>query len=273
MLLSHRHPMLYHLAVGYHRLKRRLVWLFDRKRYARKVEKGAILPHNVKRHSSRLIRILGNTELWIQQNKIHNIALCLPHLDGLVIRPGESFSFCRLVGKPTVARGFKDGMELSMGVARVGVGGGICQIANMLHWLVLHSPLTVTQRSAHSFDPFPDNNRSIPFGVGCAIFFNYVDFCFTNETHYTFQIHLWLDEENLNGRLTSDAVIDRNYKVFEKNHHFVKVGDCYYRHNEVWRRVMIRATGAHLHDEHIKTNHVRVMYTPECLREECGQAG
>lgn len=263
MLLSHRHPLLYKLAITLYRGRRKLVWLFDRRSFACTFNEDQKLPHNVKKHSSRLIKKLGDSDLKLQYNKVHNIKLCLPHINGIIIDPGESFSFCRLIGRPTKNRGFKEGMELSMGEAQQGVGGGICQIANMLHWLVLHSPLTVTERSTHSFDPFPDNNRSIPFGTGCAVFYNYVDFCFTNNTNYRFHIHLSVDDKNLTGHLTSDRMIEHNYKVFEKNHHFVKEGKMFYRHNEIWRKVATRVVGQHLYDEHIKTNHVRAMYIPE----------
>jgi vancomycin resistance protein VanW len=261
-MLSHRHPLLYNFAVTVYRIKRRIEWLFDSRKFASTYKRADRLEHNVKRHSSRLIKQLGNTDLKLQHNKVENIKLCLPYIDGLVIAPGESFSFCRLIGLPTRKRGFMQGLELSMGKAQEGVGGGICQIANVLNWLVLHSPLTVTERSTHSFDPFPDQNRSIPFGTGCAIFYNYVDFCFTNETEFTFHLSLQIEGGELKGHLTSDQMINHTYKIFEKNHHFSKEDNTFYRHNEIWRRVMKRPEGSHLLDEHIKTNHVRVMYTP-----------
>lgn len=264
-MLSHRHPLLYMLAVGVYRFRRRLVWKIDERKFGRTYQKEGSFEFNVKRHSSRLIKPLGNTDLKLQYNKVENIRLCLPYLDGLIIEPGESFSFCRLVGKPTRRRGFKKGMELSMGQAQEGIGGGICQIANMLHWLVLHSPLTVTERSAHSFDPFPDTNRSIPFGTGCAIFYNYVDFCFTNNTEFRFHLSLKLDDRNLNGHLTSNQMIDHTYKVFERNHRFSEKRGSFYRHNEIWRRVMKRPEGNHLYNEYIKSNEVKVMYTPESI--------
>ncbi|GAA5495167.1 vancomycin B-type resistance protein VanW [Rubritalea halochordaticola] len=262
-LLSHRHPLLYALAIRCHRAKRHLRWRLERSTYASDIETEHSLPCNVKRHSSRLIKLLGESEMQLQLNKVTNLKLCLPHLNGLLIRPGETFSFCKAVGKPTASRGFLEGMELSMGKAQSGIGGGICQMANMLHWLVLHSPLTITERSTHSFDPFPDQNRSIPFGTGCAIFYNYIDFAFRNDTNLTFQLLLDIDEKNLNGQLVSDAPTEHTYKVFEKNHHFLKQGPTFYRHNEIWRKVLSRYSGDILHEEHLKTNHVRVMYTPE----------
>ena len=48
--------------------------------------------------------------------------------------------------------------------------------------MFLHSPLTVVERSEHSFDPFPDNGRVLPWGVGCSIVYNYVDLVVRNDT-------------------------------------------------------------------------------------------
>lgn len=259
-LLSHRHPLLYRLAIAWHRTKRRIAWLRERRPLAAKHPEP--LPHLVKRHSSRLIRILGDSDLRLQHNKVVNLGIVTPLLDSVRIAPGEVFSFCRLVGKPTRKRGFVEGLELSMGQARAGVGGGICQMANLLHWLVLHSPLTVTERSTHSFDPFPDNQRSIPFGTGCALFYNYVDFCFRNDTDYVFQLKIWMTGTDLWGELRSDREIAETYKIFEKQHRFLRRKGLFHRTNEIWRRVMERRTGRHLRDEKIKENFVRVNYTP-----------
>ena len=55
--------------------------------------------------------------------------------------------------------------------------------------MFLHSPLTVVERSEHSFDPFPDKNRVLPWGVGCSIVWNYVDLVVRNDTDVTFQVH------------------------------------------------------------------------------------
>lgn len=198
--------------------------------------------------------------MHLQRNKVENLKIVAECLNGIVVRPGESFSFCRLVGKPTAKRGFLEGMELSMGKAQSGIGGGICQMANLLNWLVMHSPLTVTERSSHSFDPFPDQNRSIPFGTGCAIFYNYVDFRFRNDTERSFQLKLWMDENQLWGELVSDEEIAETYKVFEEGHAFVQEGTQWYRSNVIMRRVMVRRGGKFLRNEEVKRNFVRVMY-------------
>ena len=266
MLLSHRHPFLYWLGVRWNRLKRFAMWAFDRQRYCEE-KSEEILPFLVKRHSTRMVKVLdggGDESLRLQLNKVENLKLVVPCLNHVLIRPGEMFSFCRLVGKPTAKRGFKEGMELSMGKASSGIGGGICQMANLLHWLVLHSPLTLVERSSHSFDPFPDQNRSIPFGTGCAIFYNYVDFRFRNETEQTFQLNLWIDETELWGELKSDEEIYETYKIYEEDHEFVKEEGQWFRKNTIMRRVMVRKEGGRfLRNEEMKKNFVRVMYDPE----------
>lgn len=268
--LSHRHPLIYRIAVGYHRFKRRVHWALDERPLASK--HPGMLSCLVKRHSSRLIKVLGDSDIRLQHNKVVNLGLIVPLIDGVRIRPGETFSFCRLVGKPTRKRGFVEGMELSMGMPRSGIGGGICQMANLLNWLVIHSPLTVTERSAHSFDPFPDQNRSIPFGTGCAVFYNYVDFCFRNDTTETFQLKIWMTDSDLWGELWSEHEIPETYRIFERNHRFLRRGTEFFRENEIWRRVMVRKTGQHLRDEKLKENCVKVMYSPSDWEEVAGNA-
>jgi hypothetical protein len=79
-LLSHRHPWLYWLAVRYHRCRRSLAWMTERATFARKCTVGQ--PWLVKRHSSRLIKLLGQSDLRLQYNKVENLKLILPLLGG-----------------------------------------------------------------------------------------------------------------------------------------------------------------------------------------------
>ena len=61
----------------------------------------------------------------LQHNKVINLRLAVARLDGVLIRPGETFSFCRLVGRTTRRRGYVEGMMLEEGdtaLARAGAG-------------------------------------------------------------------------------------------------------------------------------------------------------
>ncbi|MBK8950665.1 MAG: VanW family protein [Flavobacteriales bacterium] len=232
--LSQRHPALYFLAVWVRRLHRYGSWYFSGKHYAgtRTSEK---LPFRVKKHQSVLLKKLGESDMVLQVNKVTNLKIAIKNINGLLIRPGETFSFCKLVGLPTHRKGYLLGMELSFGKAQAGIGGGICQISNLIHWLVMHSPLTVTERHHHSFDPFPDDGRVLPFGSGATVFYNYLDYQFTNNTSNTFQVNLWLSEKCLEGELRINDELDYAYTVYEKDHQFVKLNGQFFRKNEIWR--------------------------------------
>jgi vancomycin resistance protein VanW len=258
---SQRIPALYPLAVRYHRARRRLEWMRSDTAFAQDLRRED-LPVRVKRHKSLLLRQLGETEMWMQHNKVTNLKLACAQVDGLLIRPGETFSFNKLVGNATRRKGYLKGMRLSNGQARPGIGGGICQLANLLHWMVLHSPLTVTQRSTHSFDPFPDNGRVLPWGVGCSIVYNYVDLQFRNDTDQTFQLRVGVGDRYLEGEIFADATTPASYRVFARGERFYRAGAEHFRRNEIWRTVIDRRTGTPLGDELIRENVALVKYIP-----------
>lgn len=260
--LSQKYPFLYSSAVFALRLKRRLQWLQSKNHWA-KSQQVLTLPVRVYSHKSLLLRTLGDSEMWLQSNKVHNLRLACPAICGLLLRPGETFSFCRVVGKTTKCKGYKVGMLLDNGEAKPGVGGGICQLANLLHWMVLHTPLTVVERSQHSYDPFPDNGRVLPWGTGCAIYYNYVDLQFRNDTKSTFQLQVRVGKKYLEGEIRADSELPYSYKVFARNEEFIESAGNWFRRNEIWRSVIERQTGNHLQDELIKKNCALVKYVPE----------
>ncbi|HGT2734341.1 TPA: VanW family protein [Pseudomonas aeruginosa] len=186
--LSLYHPWLYWLRVWQRRLWRHCRWRLGGRRYVRLPSVDERLPYRYIKHTSKLIRRLGDSDLALQRNKVVNLRLAVDCMNGVSIGPGEYFSFCRLVGRPSARRGFVEGMELSFGEARSGIGGGICQLSNLIHWMALHSPLRVVERANHSFDPFPDEGRILPFGSGAAIFYNFIDLVLHNPTADTFQL-------------------------------------------------------------------------------------
>jgi len=262
-LLSQRHPYLYFLAVWTRRLKKNVEWLTDGKKYANH-KTPERLAFRIKKHQSVLLKKLGENNEQLQINKVTNLKIAAKQINGIIIKPGETFSFCKLVGLPTKKKGYLPGMELSFGEARAGIGGGICQISNLIHWLVIHSPLTVTERYHHSFDPFPDDGRVLPFGSGATVFYNYRDYQFTNKTKHIFQINLWFTDKCLEGELCINEELDYAYHVIEKEHQFLKIDGQFYRKNEIWRDKILKfQSGKIIATELITKNFARVTYTPE----------
>ena len=139
-----------------------------------------------------------------QYNKITNLRLAAARLDGVVLRPGETFSYWRLIGRPSRRKGYLDGIVLFCGTFRPGVGGGLCQMSNLIFWMTLHTPLTVVERYRHSYDVFPDCGRTQPFGSGATCVYPYRDLMIRNDTQTTFRLHVTVGGEFLEGEWRAD---------------------------------------------------------------------
>lgn len=222
----------------------------------------------VKSHSSLILRRLEGVDMALQENKAVNLRLASEKINGTVIRPGETFSFWKTVGHPTEKKGYKEGLTVSSrkGLGK-GIGGGLCQCANMVHWLVLHSPLTVTELHHHSDALFPDEKRRVPFGTGTSIFYNRLDYRFRNDTNQNFQLLLWTEDGYLCGELRSEKPIDKKYRIVEENHHFAKEGSDYYRNSLIYRIITDKNTGES-EKELILKNHSKVLYDHSLIPAE-----
>lgn len=250
-------------AVGkeYFCLKQKVHWWTGPDKYAREIDLSP-LPHQLIKHQSLLLRKLKNVDMYLQHNKIVNLRLAIAKINGVIIEPGQTFSLWRLVGRPTKAKGYLEGMTLSNGQVTKGVGGGLCQLGNLIYWMSLHTPLTVTKRWRHSYDVFPDVNRKIPFGSGATLSYNYVDLQLKNETNMPIQINLWLSKTHLHGSICSAFETHLDYQVYEKEHKFeLQWWGGYTRHNQIWRKVKNVVT-SEVNDELVTENHAIMMYNP-----------
>lgn len=249
------------LGKEYFCLKQRMFWTFGRDRFAT-LKSGAELPYEVMRHQSVLLRKLKDVDMQLQHNKTTNLRLAADKIHGIVLKPGETFSFWRLVGRPTAAKGYLTGLTLSNGKIGTGVGGGLCQMGNLIYWMALHTPLTVVKRWRHSYDVFPDNNRLLPFGSGATLSYNYIDLQLRNDTDQLFQLNIWLSDKNLHGAICTDRSLNKVYKVYEKEHRFeLQWWGGYTRHNQIWRKILDADSGETA-DELVTENHAIMMYNP-----------
>ncbi|MGE3466983.1 MAG: VanW family protein [Pyrinomonadaceae bacterium] len=249
------------LGREYFTLKRRLRWLANSRNFARP-DPGVKLEHSVFQHRTMMLRPLRDVEMYLQHNKITNLRLAIEPIDSVVIRPRETLSIWQRVGRPTSKRGFLEGLVLHNGRIEKGIGGGLCQLGNLLYWIALHSPLTITERYRHGFDVFPDINRKIPFACGATLAYNYIDLQLRNDTSDTYQVKLWLDDEYLNGELLSDKPSKNGYEVFETDH-LIKMQPWggYTRHNRIWKRTTSLVDGM-IQEELVTENHAIMMYNP-----------
>lgn len=241
--------------------RRYMRWLLQDKSIAAAFMKEK-LPYLAASHHTPLLRKLRKVDMQLQYNKIRNLSLAIPRLNGLTVKPGETLSYWRRIGKPTRRKGYLDGMVLYYGGFRSGVGGGLCQLSNLIYWMTLHTPLTVTERHRHSYDVFPDEQRTQPFGSGATCSYNYLDLQIRNDTENEYQLCLWLDDTYLYGEWRSSSPVLNRYEVYESSHSIrLEPWGGYVRRNSIRRR-KLALDGSEISDEPVADNTALMMYAP-----------
>lgn len=242
-------------------IKRQFNWLFGNNNFA-KVDKNVMYNNSLIKHKSFLLRPLKNVEMYLQHNKITNLKIAINHINKVVIKPGQTFSVWQFVDRPTKAKGYLDGLTLHNGKISKDTGGGLCQLGNLIYWMALHTPLTIKERWRHSYDVFPDINRTIPFACGATLAYNYIDLQLKNNTNKSFQISLWLDNEYLNGEITCDTDLKIKYEIYETDHLFnLQQWGGYTRHNKIWKKITSLIDNSTT-EELVAENNAIMMYSP-----------
>ena len=260
-------PIAYKIALFKEAKKKDFKDLLNGKKFAKK-RNYENFEYIWKGDSKVLLRKLHGVDMELQKNKVTNLKLASKKIDGLVINPGEEFSFWNLVGNATKRKGYKEGLVISNSQMKKGVGGGLCQMANMIHWLVLHTPLEVTEMHHHSDALFPDVKRRVPFGTGTSISYKALDYRFKNTTQNPIQIRVWLDETFLYGEIRSTIPLTQKYKIVEEDNHYAKdEKGVFYRNSKVYRIISDKETGKEIKKELILNNHSKVMYDYNLIPE------
>ncbi|MBC7265427.1 MAG: VanW family protein [Coriobacteriia bacterium] len=217
--------------------------------------------HVVAEHATPLMRRLAGVDERLQRNKAVNLRIAAARLDGVVVGPGQRLSFWREVGKPTRRRGFVEGLVLSQGRLGTGVGGGLCQMSNLLFWMTLHTPLTVVERWRHSYDVFPDAGRTQPFGSGATVAWPMLDLQIENRTSVPYQLSIAVTDTHLVGAWTAPEPAPARYRIEERGHRITHEGPgVYVRHNELWREAAYPDGRTEV--ELVAVNDARMMYAP-----------
>ena len=249
------------LGKAYYAGKRYLLWCSARFRWA-KERQGERLPCIQSAHATPLLRHLRGDQMEWQRNKVVNLKLAVARLDGLILHPGETFSYWKLIGKPTRQKGYREGMVLFLGQIGSDVGGGLCQLSNLIFWMTLHTPLTVVERYRHSHDVFPDADRTQPFGSGATCAYPHRDLMIRNDTGQDFQLCLRVGETHLQGEWRAMRPPERRYEVVERDARIDQAAwGGYIRHNALYRDVY-DLQGNFLEEQFLFTNDAIMMYSP-----------
>lgn len=260
-------PTTYKISLKKEILKRHIQNFKQGKKFS-KTRKKSLLPNLVSSHSIKLIKRGPGIDINLQKGKATNIQIAAQTLNHIIIKPGEEFSFWSLVGNTTKRKGYQEGRVIFNEEVVPGIGGGLCNLANLLHLLIVHSPMEITEFHAHSDALDPDKGERKPFTNGTSVQYNNQDYRFKNNTDQVMQLRTWVDNEILFGELRSESQFPFTFQIIEEDHHFKKEGDHYYRNSMIYREKLDRKTEEILGKELILKNHSMVMYDPNLIPKE-----
>jgi vancomycin resistance protein YoaR len=83
--------------------------------------------------------------------RIQNITIGTAQFDGLLIAPGETFSFNHYLGEVTAEKGYAEGIIIWGDTTRADVGGGLCQVASTAFRAAFWAGVPITERTPHAF--------------------------------------------------------------------------------------------------------------------------
>lgn len=125
------------------------------------------------------------------QNRITNVKLAAEAINGIVLAPGEQFSYNDALGERTTERGYKAAGAYSGGQVVQEVGGGICQVSSTLYYAALLANLQIDTRTCHYFPV-----GYLPAGLDATVSWGGPEFKFTNNRDWPIRIEASVDTSN-----------------------------------------------------------------------------
>ncbi len=129
-------------------------------------------------------------------NRVFNLNLAASRVNGIVIPPGEEFSFNKAVGSIDRASGYKSAYVISAGRTVLGDGGGVCQVSTTLFRAAMNAGLPIVERKAHAYRVHYYEEDTGP-GFDATVYSPSVDFKFKNDTPGHILIQSSVDTKNM----------------------------------------------------------------------------
>ena len=112
-----------------------------------------------------------------------NLKLAMQKLNGVVVSPGETFSYNKTLGKRTAEAGYKEAGGFAGGKVVQTLAGGICQISSTLYDAVVYANLDIVERHNHMFLA-----GYVGAGKDATVVYGTYDFKFKNTRKYPIMI-------------------------------------------------------------------------------------
>lgn len=167
-----------------------------------------------------------------------NVSLAASKVNGVILAPGENFSFNKVVGARTYENGFRDAKVYQGNEIVDGLGGGICQVSSTLYNAVLYANLEIVTRRNHSLSV-----AYVPLGRDATVSYGSIDFVFKNNKKYPVKLTAYayggrlsiavmgIKEDDTKVELYTETIATRAFEEIEEVDPELKPGETKIKQN------------------------------------------
>jgi vancomycin resistance protein YoaR len=127
--------------------------------------------------------------------RIQNIGVGAAQFDGVLVAPGQTFSFNHYLGEVSAEKGYAESIIIWGNETRTDVGGGLCQVSSTAFRAAFWAGVPVTERLPHLFRV---SYYEPPRGMDATIYSPYTDLKWVNDTEGFILIRTYMDTANKN---------------------------------------------------------------------------
>lgn len=155
-----------------------------------------------------------SSEYVVNADRTNNLTLACAAIDGLILNPGDVFSFNNVVGERTAEKGYKAATVYSGGQSLQELGGGVCQVASTIYYATLHLNMEQVHREPHQFVV-----TYVPYGMDATVYWGHIDYQFKNTLSHPVRILANTDDGSVNitfqGIKETDETVKMEYVILE----------------------------------------------------------
>ena len=152
------------------------------------------------------------TKQYSDSSRATNLRLACEAIDGMILYPGDTFSYNGTLGERTTEKGYKPGASYIGGETVMDIGGGICQVSSTLFYCTVLADLEIVERDCHTYA-----SSYTPLSTDATVFWGGIDYKFKNNTEYPIRIEAEADGGTVTVRLIGTETKDY-YVEFESVH-------------------------------------------------------
>lgn len=173
-----------------------------------------------------------------QYGRTNNLTRASEACDGVILNPGEVFSYNDEVGERTAERGYSTAIIFVDGQSIEDYGGGVCQPSSTIYMAVLRADLEVVERGEHMF-----RVTYTPISQDAAVAYGSLDFRFKNNTEYPIKINMLYGGGALTCQIIGTKTDDKSVELYSSSY-----SSGGYTYAELYKTVTVNGESTTVHE-------------------------